>query len=94
MKEKVIKSGAANWTSGIGSKGGKLVLTDTTLYFEGHNFNAGKKEFEVALDDIVAVKKGFINTLTVTTTNGTESFVVNGKGSWVDAIQQAISERD
>lgn len=94
MKEKIIKTGAANWASGFGSKGGKLVLTDTTLYFEGHNFNAGKKEFEVALDDIVAVKKGFINTLIIVTASGNESFVVNGKGSWISAIQEAISERD
>ena len=36
MKEEILKSGAANWYHGFGSKGGKLILTNETLYFEGH----------------------------------------------------------
>ena len=63
MKEKIIKKGPANWYHGFVSKGGKLVLTNKTLYFEGHMFNAGKKEFEVNVEDITGVEPGFLKTL-------------------------------
>ena len=33
MKEEILKSGAANWYHGFGSKGGKLILTNEILYF-------------------------------------------------------------
>lgn len=94
MKEKIIKKGAANWVHGIGSKGGTLVLTDSTLYFEGHMFNAGKKEFEVNVEDITGVSAGFLNKITVSTTQGDETFVVNGKNEWISEIQIAMSNKD
>ena len=92
MKEKIIKKGPANWYHGFGSKGGKLVLTNKTLYFEGHMFNAGKKEFEVNVEDITGVEPGFLKNLTISTKHGEEKFAVNGKSEWVEAIEQAMSE--
>lgn len=94
MKEKIIKQGPANWYHGIGSKGGKLVLTDCTLYFEGHLFNAGKKEYEVDIEDITGVSAGFLKNMTVSTVNGDETFVVNGKKEWIQAIQIAMSNKE
>lgn len=94
MKEKILKKGAANWWHGVGSKGGQLILTTETLYFEGHNFNTGKKEFEVELEDIKSVEAGgfLSNTLVIVTKNGEEKFAVNGKKNWVLAINDAIGE--
>ena len=92
MKEKILKKGAANWFHGFGSKGGQLILTTETLYFEGHMFNAGKKEFEVELENIKGVSTGFPKNLKVLTNEGTEVFVVNGKDEWVSAINSAIEE--
>lgn len=92
MKEKIIKTGAANWFNGIGSKGGKLVLTNETLYFEGHKLNAGKKEFEVELENIISVSTGFPNSLKIVTNNGVEKFAVNGKKDWAKEIENAKEE--
>lgn len=92
MKEKILKTGSANWYSGFGSKGGKLVLTNETLYFEGHKVNAGKKEFEVELENIVDINTGFPNNLKITTNKGIEVFAVNGKKDWVREIESAKSE--
>lgn len=90
MKEEIIKSGAANWFHGIGSKGGHLFLTNETLYFEGHKINAGKKEFEVELENIISVNKNFLsNNITVCTTKGNETFAVMGGKNWVTAIMDA-----
>lgn len=92
MKEEILKSGAANWYHGFGSKGGKLILTNETLYFEGHKVNAGKKEFEVELENITNVKKGFPNNLIIETINGSETFAVFGGKEWVNSIQSAIEK--
>ena len=94
MKEKILKKGAANWFHGIGSKGGYLILTSETLYFEGHKVNAGKKEFEVELENIISVKAGgfLSNILTVITNYGKEEFAVYGKKEWVNSIQNAIEK--
>ena len=94
MKEEILKKGAANWFHGIGSKGGHLILTNETLYFEGHKINAGKKEFEVELENIKSVEiGGFLsNNLTITTNSGKEIFAVNGKKDWEIAITNAISQ--
>ena len=94
MKEKIIKKGSANWSHGFGSKGGTLVLTDSTLYFEGHMFNAGKKEFEVEVKDIIGVSSGFLNTMVVSTTEGDETFVVNGKNDWIEEIESLIRDKE
>lgn len=94
MKEKIIKEGPANWYHGFGSKGGKLVLTNNTLYFEGHLFNAGKKEYEVDVEDITGVSAGFLKNMVVSTTRGDETFVVNGKKDWIMAIQTAMSNKE
>lgn len=94
MREEIIKKGPANWYHGIGSKGGTLVLTDSTLYFEGHMFNAGKREFEVDIEDIIGVSAGFLKNMTVSTTEGNETFVVNGKNDWISAIQTAMSNKE
>lgn len=92
MKEEILKKGAANWFHGIGSKGGHLILTNETLYFEGHKVNAGKKEFEVELENIKFVEAGgfLSNNLTVITNSGKEVFAVTGKKDWVTAINDAI----
>ena len=94
MKEKIIKKGPANWYHGIGSKGGTLVLTDSTLYFEGHMFNAGKKEFEIDVKDITGVSSGFFKNMVVSTIKGDETFAVNGKSDWIDEIENLISNKE
>ena len=94
MNEKIIKEGSANWFHGIGSKGGKLILTNKTLYFEGHNANVGKKEYEVELESITGISTGFPNSLKITSASGVETFAVNGKKEWANAISEAIQELD
>ncbi len=92
MKEKIIKSGSANWFHGIGSKGGKLVLTNKTLYFEGHFFNVGKKQFEVSVKDINNVEVGMPNTLIIYLKDGSsEKFAISGKDAWLEAVQDAMN---
>lgn len=93
MKEKILKQGNANWYHGVGSKGGKLVLTDNSIYFEAHSFNVGKREFEVSLDEVTGVSKGFLTGLTISTVGGVEKFAVNGGKSWVEEIQKAMNNR-
>lgn len=93
MKERIIKEGAANWYHGIGSKGGNLVLTDNSLYFEAHSFNIGEKEFEVSLNEITGVSKGFLTGLTISTYGGIERFAVNNSKSWIEEIQKAINNK-
>lgn len=94
MKEQILKKGAVNWFHGIGSKGGHLILTNETLYFEGHKINAGKKEFEVELENIINVEAGgfLSNNLIINTNSGKEIFAVMGKKDWVIAINNAIKE--
>lgn len=92
MEEKILKQGAANWFHGIGSKGGKLVLTNETLYFEGHLFNAGKKEIEIELEDIEEIKLGFPKNITIFSKIGKETFSVNGGKDWKQAIEEAIKQ--
>lgn len=94
MKEKILKTGPANWCHGIGTQGGKLVLTNTTLYFEAHALNVGKKECEIDIEDIVEIRSGFLNNLVVETKSGTQTFVVNGKKDWINAINSAIEDID
>lgn len=92
MKEQILKEGAANWNRKIGNQGGKLILTNETLYFEAHKFNAGKKEYEVELEEINNVKKGFLNQIIINTEKGIESFVVNHAKDWVSCIQEAVDK--
>ena len=56
-------------------------------------FNAGKKEFEVEIEDITGVTSGFLKNMTVSTTKGAETFVVNNKKEWIEAIQTAMSNK-
>lgn len=92
MNEKILKKGGANWWNGIVSKGGHLILTNETLYFEAHKVNSGKKEFEIELENIKFVKAGcfLTNNITVITNSRKEVFVVYGKKNWVTVINDAI----
>lgn len=92
MSEKIIKQGNANWYHGVGSKGGKLILTTKTIYFEGHSVNAGKKEMEIDLQDIKEIKTSLLNNLIIITSNGKETFAVNGKNDWKQEIMNAVRE--
>ena len=88
MEEKIIREGAANWYHGFGSQGGKLILTNNTLYFEAHKLNVGKKETEIKLEDIEDVRTGFPNNLIVITNNGKEVFAVYKKKEWLSEINR------
>ena len=91
MQENIIKKGAANWVDGWNAKGGKLIQTDQSIYFEGHAFNIGKKQNELKLKEIQEVTTKFLNFLIITTKDGRKiEYRVNGRKKWQQAIQKQI----
>lgn len=91
MIEKIIKKGAANWVDGIQAKGGHLILTNKSVYFEGHKFNIGKRQNEVSLKNIKYVSSKFLNRLIIVTTNDVQyEYRVYGKKEWENQIKKAV----
>jgi hypothetical protein len=94
--EQVFKQGPANHFRDLEGVGGWLVLTDKRLLFRPHRFNAQKQELALPLGEIQKAEPYSTawvlpNGLRVTTTQGQERFVVEGRQSWVDVIRQAKS---
>ncbi len=95
--EPLLKQGPANHFLGNESVGGFLYLTDHRLVFRSHKFNVQNHDLHIHLGSIAEVRAvltaGFIpNGLLVKTEDGEDRFVVQGRGSWVEAIQAAIPE--
>ena len=77
MEEKIVKKGAANWVRGIGTKGGHLILTTKSIYFEGHKINLETK---------------FFNSLIITASNGERfEYLVNKRKDWDKIIRETIA---
>ncbi len=100
--EEILISGAANKWQTVGSKGGKLFLTNQRLIFKAHGFNFGSKVDEYELTEIESSNNTFnikvtsnLVSFTITFyTNKNEklSFVVTRKqkDQWVLKISEAI----
>lgn len=101
--EKILYQGAANMQyQGIGgmlghNKGGQLILTNRTLFFKAHAFNAGQKEYIVPLQNIKFTQNTFHiltptpNMIEIELQNGEiYKFVVNGKDK--DKLKNLITE--
>lgn len=92
MEEKIVKKGAANWVRGIGTKGGHLILTTKSIYFEGHKINLGTKQNEIMLKDIQNVETKFFNSLIITASNGERfEYLVNKRKDWDKIIRETIA---
>jgi hypothetical protein len=94
--EQLLKQGPANHFRGVEGVGGWLVLTDKRLLFRPHRFNAQKQDLAIPLGEIQKAESYSTawvipNGLRVTTTQGQERFVVEGRQTWVDVISQARS---
>ncbi len=101
--EKLLMSGAANKWQTVGSKGGKLFLTDQRIVFQAHGFNFGSKFDEYELSDIQT--QG--NTVNIKTTSNLVSFNItfytksgeklsfvvtrSQKNEWIRQITEAIT---
>ncbi|WP_368292715.1 GRAM domain-containing protein [Dehalobacter sp. TBBPA1] len=94
----IIMEGAANHFKGVESVGGWLCLTKNEIIFKSHNLNIQKHETVIPLNRITGVKTsltfGFIpNGMQIFTNTTTDKFVVNNRKSWVNKINEAISEQ-
>ena len=101
--EKLLMSGAANKWQTIGSKGGKLFLTNQRIVFKAHAFNFGSKFDEYELCDIqmqgnIVNIKTTSNLLSFNITFFTKlgeklSFVVtrSQKDEWIRQITEAVT---
>ena len=101
--ERLLMSGAANKWQTVGSKGGKLFLTDQRIVFQAHGFNFGSKFDEYELSDIqtqgntVNIKTNSnlisFNITFYTKLDEKLSFVVTRrqKDEWVKKITEAIT---
>jgi hypothetical protein len=74
--------------------GGWLYLTDQRLVFLSHGFNIQEHKLSIPLEEIVearpcATARIIPNGLRIVTTEGEERFVVEGRRSWADEIEQA-----
>jgi hypothetical protein len=92
--ERLLKQGPANHFRGWEGVGGWLYLTDRRLLFRPHRFNVQRHELSVPLTKVVgaaACATAWVipNGLRVTTAQGAEQFVVEGRRGWAEAINQA-----
>lgn len=101
--ERLLMSGTANKWQTVGSKGGKLFLTDQRIVFQAYGFNFGSKFDEYELFDIQTQD----NTVNIKTTSNLISFnitfyTISGeklsfvvtrsqKGEWIRQITEAIT---
>lgn len=101
--EKLLMSGVANKWQKVGSKGGKLFLTDQRIVFKAHAINFGSKVDEYELSEI-ATQGNTVNikttsnlisfNITFYTKSGEKlSFVVTRrqKNEWIRQITEAIT---
>ena len=91
----VLKQGLANHFRGWIADGGKLYLTDQSLWFKPHWLNLNTDELIIPLSEVIDVSAcltaGIVpNGLRVVTTEGEERFVVNDRQNWVTEIERAI----
>lgn len=89
-----LRLGAANYyTSALMASGGKLLLTDSALYFSSHAFNAGKTDLSIPLADVTEVKhdRNQIISDQISVYVGTKRhrFVVFGGKEWLELIVSA-----
>lgn len=101
--ERLLMSGAANKWQTVGSKGGKLFLTDQRIVFQAHGFNFGSKFDEYEISDIqtqgstvnIKTTSNLISfNITFYTKLGEKlSFVVtrSQKDEWIRQITEAIT---
>jgi hypothetical protein len=94
--EHLLMHGPANHFRGLEGVGGWLVLTDKRLLFRPHRFIAQKQELAIPLGEIQKAESCSTawvipNGLRVTSTQGQDRFVVEGRRNWVDGISQAMS---
>lgn len=101
--ERLLMSGSANKWQIVGSKGGKLFLTDQRIVFQAHGFNFGSKFDEYALSDIqiqgntvnIKTTSNLISfNITFFTKSGEKlSFVVtrSQKNEWIRQITEAVT---
>ncbi len=98
--EQIVKEGAGNMARGAESVGGRLACTNQRLIFESHAMNAQTGDTIIELSQITSAKPvwtkafGLIplapNSFEVTLHDGTsQSFVVMGRGEWIQAIEGA-----
>jgi len=92
--ERLVKQGPANHFLGWEAVGGWLSLTDQRLLFRSHRFNVQRHELPIPLAEVKRVEACWTawiipNGLRVVTARGTERFVVEGRQSWVTALNQA-----
>jgi hypothetical protein len=96
--EQLLEQGPANHFKGTESVGGWLYLTDRRLVFRSHRFNVQNHTLSVPLSEIRDAQPcttAWIvpNGLRVVTTHGDERFVVEGRRSWVEAINRVCRLR-
>lgn len=94
--EKPLALGAANFSSGLVSTGGKLLLTTESLSFSAHAFNIGEKAVTIPLKQVTEVKMGsnflISQSILVSTPQQQYKFVVYHGKEWVAKIEAARRE--
>ena len=92
--ERPISLGAANYFTDSSAAGGKLLLTNTRLWFGAHALNFGRAEVKIDLKKItnVEVVANMIvsQQILVTENDKSHRFVVYHGNEWVQKIKEAI----
>jgi hypothetical protein len=91
--EQLVKQGPANHFRGMEGVGGWLYLTERRLLFRSHRLNVQNHELSIPLGAILEARPCSTawvvpNGLRVVTAQGAERFVVEGRQTWVDEIEQ------
>lgn len=93
--ERPITLGSANYMTGKVAAGGKLLLTNMSLSFSAHAFNAGRQETKIFLRDVtdVHVKSNMLisQKICVTARDEKHEFVVYHGNEWVQRIKEAAA---
>lgn len=94
--ERPLAMGLANYFTGIISAGGKLLLTNKSLYFSAHALNVGRKECKIELKDITKVEIALnllvSQHLVVYTNSDSHRFVVYHGKDWIASIKKAMAD--
>ena len=95
--ENIVKQGKANFKkSTFNAVGGTLYLTNKRLIFQGHGFNfGGKTAIDLDLQQLVRCQSGAFHLVSgdievFDRYHNSYTFVVYGRKSWADAIEQEI----
>ena len=91
-----LRLGPGSYYKSLIAVGGKILLTESNLYFSSHTFAQGKTDVCIPLSSVLSVQQtssfGVSQTITVATNDKNYKFLVYHGKRWVAAIENAKNE--